>query len=94
MNNPQSDASGVDPAARELVAAVRTIVGQVMTDCFRMQMQGSEQAADSYAHACLDEMPATRIPALVAAHDKLAAALNAASPGVPPILSLNTEQPA
>ncbi len=84
----------LDRAAREMVAAVRSIVGQVMVDILRMGMQRPEAEADRYARACLEEMPARRIPALVAAHDKLGAALNSTAPEAPPILSLTTERPA
>jgi hypothetical protein len=60
-----------------------------------LQMQAcvSVSSAESHAYAALDDMLITRIPALVEAHDALAAALNAASPDTP-ILSLVTEQPA
>ncbi len=84
----------VDPAARELVAAVRAFVDEMMRDALRMQMQGDEDATNAYARACMEYLPQRRIPALAAAHDTLAAALNAASPGTPPILSLATERPA
>ena len=84
----------IDPAARELVAAVRTFVREVMRDLLRMDMQGGEAATNTYAHACMENLPEHRLPGLVAAHDALAAALNAASPDAPPILSLTTELPA
>ena len=84
----------VDPAARDLVAAVRTFVGEVMRDLLRMQMQGGEAATNAYAHACMENLPEHRLPTLVAAHDALAAAINAASPDAAPILSLTTEEPA
>ncbi len=42
----------------------------------------------------MENLPERRLLALVAAHDALAAALNAASPEAPPILSLTTEEPA
>ncbi len=84
----------VDPAARELVAAVRTFVDELMRDVLRMEMQGGEDATNAYARACMEYLPQRHIPAVVAAHDALAAALNAASPEVPPILSMTTEKPA
>ena len=83
-----------DRAAREMVAAVRTIVGEVMRDVLRMQMQRPEAEADRYAHACLDEIAFRRIPKLVEAHDRLGAALNVADPTAAPIMSLTTEKPA
>ena len=84
----------VDAAAREMVAAVRTIVSQIATDCLRMQMCGSEADADRYARAVMDELLGKRLPALVRAHDSLGGALNAASPDALPILSLAAEKPA
>ena len=84
----------VDPAAHDLVAAVRAFVDEMMRDVLRMQMQGGEAATNAYAHACMGNLPQHRLPALVAAHDALAAALNAAAPDAPPILSLTTESPA
>ena len=92
MNADQPPA--LDPAARAMTAAVRTFVGELMQDVLRMDMQGSEAAADTYAHACMANLPEHRLPTLVAAHDALAAALNAASPDAAPILSLTTEKPA
>jgi hypothetical protein len=59
-----------------------------------MQACVSASSAESHAYATLDDMLIKRLPALVEAHDVLAAALNAASPEAPPILSLVTEQPA
>ncbi len=84
----------VDATAREMVAAVRAFVNEVMRDVLRMQMQGGEDATNAYARACMENLPERRIPALAAAHDTLAAALNAASPDMPPIRSLATERPA
>lgn len=84
----------LDPAARAMAAAVRTFVGELMRDVLRMDMQGGEAATNAYAHACMENLPDHRLPGLVAAHDALAAALNAASPDAPPILSLTTEEPA
>ena len=84
----------VDPAVRELVAAVRTFVDELMRDVLRMQMRGGEVVTNAYARACMENLPERRLPALIAAHDTLAAALNAASPEAPPILSLTTERPA
>ena len=84
----------LDPAARTMAVAVRTFVGELMRDVLRMDMQGGEAATNAYAHACMANLPEHRLPALVAAHDTLAAALNAASPDAPPILSLTTEEPA
>ena len=49
-----------------------------------MGMQGGETAAAQYPLACLEDIPISRLPALVKAHDKLGAALNAASPHLPP----------
>ena len=89
-----SQAPAVDSAARELIAIVRTFVDEAMRDALRMQMQGGEDTTNVYARACMENMPEHRIPALVAAHDTLAAALNAASPEAPPIMSLTTEEPA
>ncbi len=84
----------VDPTAREVVAAVREFVQELMRDVCRMGMQGGENATNAYARACMENLPEHRLPALVTAHDTLAAALNAASPDAPPILSLTTEEPA
>ena len=92
MNADQPRA--LDPAARAMTAAVRTFIGELMRDLVRMDMQGGEAAANAYAHACMENLPRHRVPTLVAAHDALAAALNAASPEAPPILSLTTEDPA
>ena len=86
--------AAVDDAARELVAAVRVFVIEAMRQDLRLQTQGDEDAADAYARACMEDLPERCLPALVAAHDALAAALNVASPGAPPILSLITEEPA
>ena len=83
----------VDPTARELVAAVRAFVDEMMRNVLRMQMQGDEDATNAHARACMEYLP-RRLPALAAAHDVLAAALNAASPEVPPILSITTKKPA
>ncbi len=77
-----------------MAAAVQTFVDELMRDVLRMQMQGGEDATNAYAHACMENLPRHRVPDLVAAHDVLAAALNAASPEAPPILSLTTEDPA
>ncbi len=84
----------VDTTARKMAAAVRAFVDEMMRDVLRMGMQGGEDATNAYAHACMENLHERRIPALVAAHDTLAAALNAASPEAPPILSLATERPA
>ena len=84
----------VDATAREMAAAVRAFVDELMRDVLRMQMQGGEDATNAYAHACMENLARHRVPALVAAHDALAAALNAASPEAPPIRSLTTERPA
>lgn len=65
-----------------------------MRDLLRMEMQGGEPATNAYAHTCMENLAEFRLPALVAAHDDLAASLNAASPETPPILSLTTERPA
>jgi hypothetical protein len=94
MSDDRPKLADVDPAARVLVATVRTVIDQVMRSVMQMQMCATEAEADRYAHAVLDEMTAAQLPALVAAHDILAAALNTASPGEPPILSLTTERPA
>ena len=88
-----SQPPAVDSAAREMVAAVRTFVGEMVRDVLQMQMQGDEDAANAYARACMEYLPQCCIPTLVASHDALAAALNAASPKAPPILSLTTEEP-
>ena len=92
---PQSDA--VDLAAREVIAAVFGLVNQLGVDGFRLgiaQAEGGDAAGDQYARACVEETWSRRVPALVAVHDKLAAALNAASPDAPPLLSLTTLGPA
>lgn len=89
-----SQPPAIDPTAREMVAAVREFVQELMRDVLRMGMQGGEDATNAYAHACMENLPRRRLPGLVAAHDTLAAALNAASPEAPPILSLTTERPA
>lgn len=94
MSASQPAPTGVEPAAREMVKAVRVLVEQIIADVVRIRMERDEGEADMYAHACMGEMPVRRLPALVAAHDNLAAALNAASPDFPPILSLTTERPA
>jgi hypothetical protein len=94
MSDEEPKPAEVDPAARMLVATVRSVVDQVMRSVLQMQMCPTEAEADRYAHAVLDDMTAAQLPALVGAHDILAAALNAASPDAPPILSLTTERPA
>ena len=86
--------SSVDAAARELAATVQAFVIEAMQEDLRLQTQGDEDVADAYARACMESLPECRLPALVAAHDALAAALNAASPEATPILSLVTERPA
>ena len=43
-----------------------------------MGMQGGETTAAQYPLACLEDIPISRLPALVKAHDKLGAALNGA----------------
>ena len=83
-----------DPAARELIAAVRTLVSQSAADAMRVQMQGSEADKGLHAQAVLENLIGRSLHPLVAAHDALASAFNAASPGAPPILSLTTERPA
>ena len=88
-----SQPPAVDATARALIAAVRAFVDESMRDVLRMQMQGGEDATNAYARACMENLPERRIPPLVAAHDTLAAALNAASPEASPILSLTTERP-
>jgi hypothetical protein len=93
----QPKIDGVDPAARELVAAARALVAELGQDMLRLgmaQAKGGEAAGDYYARACVEETWHRRMPLLVAVHDKLAAALNAASPDAPPLLSLTTEGPA
>lgn len=50
MNDNQPPA--VDPAARELIAAVRVFVDEAMRDVLRMQMQGGENATNACARAC------------------------------------------
>ena len=90
-NIPAPDA--VNLTARDLVAEVRTLVNAIMQDVLRMNMQGGEVATNAYARACMENLPERWLPDLVAAHDALGAALNAASPDVPPILSLDTEEP-
>ncbi len=84
----------IDPAARKLVAAVRTLVGQIGTNVLRMLMQESEAEKGLHAQAVLEALMGKDLHPLVAAHDALGSALNAASPEVPPILSLTTERPA
>ncbi len=84
----------IDPTAREMVAAVRTLVGQIGTNVLRMLMQESEAEKGLHAQAVLEAMMSKDLHPLVAAHDALASALNAASPDLPPILSLTTEDPA
>ena len=75
----------VDPAARAMTTAIRTFIGELMRDVLRMDMQGGEAATNAYAHACISNLPEHRLPALVAAHDALAAAL-----GCLPLHSLAT----
>ena len=84
----------VNVAVREMAAVIREFVDEVMRAALRMQTQGDEDAANAYARAWMEDLPERRIPVLIAAHDALAAALNAASPEAPPILSLTTERPA
>ena len=84
----------VDPAARELATAVQAFVDELMRDVLRMEMQEGEDAMNAYARACMEYLPQRHIPTVVAAHNALAAALNAASPETPPILSIITEKPA
>ncbi len=91
MSTDQS--SAIDPAARELVAVVRAFVDEMMHNVLRMQMQGDEDATNAHARACMEYLP-QRLPTLAASHDVLAAALNAASPEVAPILSMTTKKPA
>ncbi len=91
MSDAEPKPAGIDPAARVLVATVQTVVDWLMRGALRMQMCSTK--AERYAHAVLDEMTAAQLPALVAAHDTLASALNATSPDAPPILSLATEYP-
>ena len=86
-------APDVDQAARDLVAQVRAVVGGLMADRMRGQMEKQETGAALHALAVIEALP-QRLGPLVAAHDALGAALNAASPGVPPILSMTTEEPA
>ncbi|HEY0202667.1 MAG TPA: hypothetical protein VGC15_00775 [Acetobacteraceae bacterium] len=64
-----------------------------MNDALRMQTQNGEDATNAFARACIEDIPNRRLTALVAAHDALATALNAASPEATPILSLVTERP-
>ncbi len=82
-----------DQAARDLVAQVRAIVSGLTADQARGQMERQEMGAALHALAVMEGLP-QRLGPLVAAHDALGAVLNAASPGVPPILSMTTEQPA
>jgi len=62
MSGNQSPA--VDPTAREMIAAVREFVQELMRDVFRMGMQGGENATNAYAHACMENLPEHRLPAL------------------------------
>ena len=91
------EVEAVDVAARELVAMARHLVTELGRDMLRLEMAEAEKgdaAADQYARACVEETWRRRMPPLVAVHDKLAAALNAASPDAPPLFSLTTEDPA
>ena len=95
--NEQPEPDAVDQAAREIVAAAFDLVDQLGRDMLRLQMAEAEKgdaAADQYARACVEETWRRRVPALVAVHDKLASALNAASPDAPLLLSLTTLRPA
>ncbi len=97
MSGQQPKSDAVDPAAREIVAAARVLVTELGRDMFRLgiaQAEGGEAAGDRYARACVEETWSRRVPALVAVHDKLAAALNAASPDALPLLSMTTDEPA
>ncbi len=97
MSGQQPESDAVNPAAREIVALARVLVTELGRDMLRLgiaQAEGGEAAGDRYARDCLEETWRSRMPTLVAVHDKLAAALNAASPDAPPLLSLTTEGPA
>ena len=94
MTDPASDPPSIEASARELVAAVRATVDQIGKAMLRMQMQGSEAEKGLYAQAALEALFNPGMMPLCEAHDALGAALNAASPDVPPILSLRTERPA
>lgn len=69
-------------------------MGQIGGSVLRVQMQGSEADKGLHAQAVLEALMGKDLHPLVAAHDALGSALNAASPEVPPILSLTTERPA
>jgi len=84
----------IESAARELIVAVQTLVSQIGTNVLRVQMQGSEADKGLHAQAVLEALMGKDLHPIVAAHDALGSALNAASPDVPPILSLTTERPA
>ena len=93
----QPPSNAVDHAAREIVAAAFALVDQLGKDMLRLEIaraEGGDAAADQYARACVEETWSRRVPTLVAIHDKLASALNAASPDAPPLLSLTTLGPA
>jgi hypothetical protein len=94
MSGKQAGLVSVDLAARAMVATVRSVVRETLEDILQMQACVSTASAESHAYAALDDMLITRLPALVEAHDALAAALNAAEPEAPAILSLVTDQPA
>jgi hypothetical protein len=94
MSGEQAGPVSVNLAARAMVATVRSVVRESLEDILQMQACVSTSSAESHAYAALDDMLIARLPALVEAHDVLAAALNAATPDAPAILSLVTEQPA
>lgn len=84
----------IEPDTRDLLAAVRDIVKQFGTDVMRMNMQYTDAERGLYAVAVLEQLFPEKLAPLVAAHDALAAALNAACPDAPPVTSLTTEGPA
>ena len=84
----------VDPAAREMIAAVREFVNLISSNALRLRMQRSEAEKGVYALAVLEDLMGRDLQPLVVSHDALAAALNAASSETPPILSLTTKEPA
>ncbi len=65
----------IEPDTRELLAAVRILVGQVGGDILRLSMQPTDVDKGLYALAVLEELYPARLQPLVAAHDELAAAL-------------------
>ncbi len=84
----------IEPDVRALLAAVRDLITQITTDVMRLSMQYTDAERELYAVAVLEQLFPAKLAPLAAAHDALAAALNAACPSAAPVISLSTEDPA